>query len=147
MNQLTTTGDTQEDISNLIDALNSFSDSDSVSTVLNMVAYGAVSVTIPDMEGSVATGSFLHNLGYAPAFLINLVINDTFFYNVPLIYAGYVYDTSPLGEYPYAQVDCYADEENIYIKWINTPNPTGDRVSGTANFSFYLFSQPINSGT
>lgn len=143
---LNTTNDVQEDIQNLINEINKYTTGDSISKVINIVAYGTLAVDIPAFVGSVAIGTFQHNLGYAPAFLTNLIQND-FFYTMPFTEGSYSYVNPPKkpGDYPFAQVDCYADTKNLYIRWVNTPNLPGVYGTGRAVFSYYLFSQPIKT--
>lgn len=147
---LEATGNTDTDISNIIDELNNQSNSDSISNVLAINAIGTANFEVPAEEGITTTFTFTHNLGYAPAFLVTGLANDQGLLLLPLIpEAGTYYYSSgsqSLGVYPYIKANAKADSINLYIYLTCFTNP-GPFVpeAGIYTFYYFLFSRPINS--
>lgn len=143
--QLDSTGNTVEDISNIIDNLNTQGDSDSISNALNISAYGIIDMIIPNSTGT-TTASFLHNLGYTPVFLPKVIAIDGTDVGIPLIPDGYTFGSGSKaqGLYPYSFINAYIDDQNLTIAFTNVPNTPGFIVSGQLSYSFLLFDRPIH---
>lgn len=147
---LQSTGNTETDIGNIIDALNSLDSSDSISNVLNISALGQCTFNFPGTEGVSSEGTILHNLGYPPIFMVNNLAEDGGFIVTPFTptEGTYFYNGGPQGEgvYPYAKISARVDSTNLYIIVANLDNPGGFTLpAGDYTFSYYLFSRPITS--
>lgn len=143
--QLASTGSVAEDINNIIDGLNTLNDSDNISNTLNITAYGQISITILASAGTF-TGSFLHNLGYFPVFIVKVIAIDNTDIPIPFFVQGYHYNSGSKtpGIYPYSFINADIDEQNITVRFTNIPNTPGFVTSGQLTFSFLLFSRPIH---
>lgn len=144
--QLSSTGSVTEDISNIIDGLNSVSDNDSISNVLNIVAYGIITIVVPDTPGITTTVSFLHNLRYFPLFIVKAIAVDNTNLSLPIFIDGYVFPsgTKANGTYPYAFINITVDEQKLNVLFTNLTNAPGFVAFGQLSFSFLLFSRPIH---
>lgn len=144
--QLEDTGSVTENISNLIDALNSFDDSN-ITNALNVVAYGQFQVDVPPLTNEVTTGSFLHNLGYAPLFDVKVIDSSNANLDLPTIIQEYGYTGSgsqSQGAYPFCIINTICDEQNLKVTITNIGNSGGHFLSGIFTFSYLLFSRPIH---
>lgn len=149
--QLTATGDTPQDISNIIDQLNSQANSNSITNALNISAYGQLELDVPNEEGIVVTNSFQHNLDYAPMFFVKNVANDGTNFDMPFIDALYFYDPATSGKtpgaYPFVAFNAHVDEESLTITISSLTNGSGLTEPGIYLFSFYILTRPIVAST
>lgn len=142
------TGNPSQTISDIIDQINSIEDTTSATTALTIIAYGIIDITTPNSPGT-TTGSFEHNLGYAPMFLC---FNDDGlgdFFPVPSPFSFYTYSSGPKftnGFYTSSFVNAWVDEVNLYVSFTNVPL-SPEIIAGEVEFTFFILNRPINSGT
>lgn len=145
--QLSASGDTTQDISDIIDTFNTLNDTSSITNALTINAYGQFLMSVPDLPNETTISKFLHNLGYPPMFMVKIQAVDGGFFDLPVVVASYFYSsgTKSQGEYPYCIINCYSDNQYLNVSFNNVANPGGFIQSGTFTFSYYIFSRPIHA--
>lgn len=144
---LVATGNQKKDIENIITQTNLSVNDDDIQNALNIVAYGKLDITVPVSDPfQTFTASFTHNLGYAPMFIANLVSETSTEYRLPILLATYGYVSGPKsqGSYPVTIINAWCDTQTLTIALTNVTNLSGF-LAGVFFFSYYIFSQPINS--
>lgn len=147
---LETTGNTETDISNIIDELNTQYDSDSISNALNISALGETTLDWPGTPNTEITTTITHNLGYAPVFLVLNLAVDGGLITTPYtpLEGGYHYNSGSKtsGSYPFSKIHAEVDTVNLYIVTSNLANPGSFALpAGTFTFYYYIFSRPITN--
>lgn len=150
MSQLQATGETETDISNIIDELNNQYDSDNISNALNINALSQATLHISGTTDTETTHTVNHNLGYPPVFMVNSLAVDGGYLITPNIPDNgiYTYTSGPktAGVYPFARLSAKVDSVNLYIVIDNFSNPGNFALpAGTYTFTYYLFSRPITN--
>lgn len=148
LTSLSPTGNTKQDISNIIDVINDLNDNPSIQNVISIASYGQVEVTITEADYGLDIDVLIpHGLSYPPAFFIQLIASDSTNFQLPFVSESYSYNIGPQsqGTYPYEVLNALVDDTYLRVSLFNIANPASAITVGTYVFSYYLFSRPLQA--